>query len=539
MVFLTESERPFSKLIDDNSYHIKGQARLRIVHAAAGESGRALVPFINGQPWGSNTAIAYGQATENRAITSGAVDLDLHDISGKPLVQLPEFEADEKELKTVFVIGDDELRAMQYSYEPSEAPSGNSRVRVFNSGDEPLDVMIEDEVVLRGVEPGTLSPYVNVAAVFGTDERQDAELAIYSLRTGEDQVAWSPDSKKLAFVGSPDGQMDIYVTSIDGPATRVSSDDWREVNPRWSPDGKSLVWEALDERLGEHHIGVLLAGEKEPHFVDMSSLRSQLGWDAGTVVVFPEPIDWATNRLVYLYPKADRGPGGIWVYDIGSDTLRQLYDGSILGPDYSPEAESWAFGTNEGQLYTLSTSGDLQRLPADDGYYPLWSPDGSKISWVEGGPLSETGWRIHVVNADGSGDVALTDWLPVLQSEPPVPGPNAKRWWLSDGEELAFTRAGRDYGAADRAGGYGVIEAGDDIENVWIVPTDGSESPRQATDLVKVFYLKEPIESEDGSTFGLVGFSYRDRVVQLWTVPRDGGKPVKIDGPVRWFAWSD
>ncbi|MFN2114757.1 MAG: hypothetical protein ACK2T6_03515, partial [Anaerolineae bacterium] len=54
MVFLTESERPFSKLIDDNSYHIKGQARLRIVHAAAGESGRALVPFINGQPWGSN-----------------------------------------------------------------------------------------------------------------------------------------------------------------------------------------------------------------------------------------------------------------------------------------------------------------------------------------------------------------------------------------------------------------------------------------------------------------------------------------------------
>jgi hypothetical protein len=119
-----------------------------------------------------------------------------------------------------------------------------------------------------------------------------------------------------------------------------------------------------------------------------------------------------------------------------------------------------------------------------------------------------------------------------------VPGPNAKRYWLDGGSVLAFTRAGRDYGAADRAGGFGAIEAGDDIENMWVVPVDGSARPAQLTDLTKVFYLKEPLESDDGDTLGLVGFSYRDRVQQLWTVPKDGGTPVKIDGPVRWFVWS-
>jgi hypothetical protein len=157
---------------------------------------------------------------------------------------------------------------------------------------------------------------------------------------------------------------------------------------------------------------------------------------------------------------------------------------------------------------------------------------------VEGKSTSSDGWRIHVVGPDGKGDRALTDWWPILQAEPPVPGPRAKRTWLDDNRTLAFTRAGRDYGAAERAGTMsGGAKAGDDIENVWLVPVDGSAPPHQATDLTRVFYLKTPEGSPDGDSWTLVGFSYLDRSQQLWVVPMDGGKPVKVDGGVRWSTW--
>jgi Tol biopolymer transport system component len=206
---------------------------------------------------------------------------------------------------------------------------------------------------------------------------------------------------------------------------------------------------------------------------------------------------------------------------------------------FSPQAKAWALVPKDkpGQLITVDVNGKTKTIVASNANAPLWSPDGTMISWVEGDPLSSRGWRIHVIRADGSGDRVLTDWLPLLQSEPPVPGPKAKRVWVGNGKQIVFNLVGRDYGAAERAG-IGGAKAGDDIENLWIVPVDGSARPHQATDLTRVFYLRDAVPSPDGDTLAVVGFSYLDRVQQLWTLPAAGGKPTKIDADVRWVAWE-
>lgn len=56
-------------------------------------------------------------------------------------------------------------------------------------------------------------------------------------------VRWSPDGRRLAFVGRPpDRPARIYVVSSDGgPADPISppSDVW---DPHWLPDGKTVIW---------------------------------------------------------------------------------------------------------------------------------------------------------------------------------------------------------------------------------------------------------------------------------------------------------
>jgi hypothetical protein len=49
--------------------------------------------------------------------------------------------------------------------------------------------------------------------------------------------------------------------------------------------------------------------------------------------------------------------------------------------------------------------------------------------------------------------------------------------------------------------------------------------------------MRNVTESPAGDALAFVSFSYLSRAQELWSVAASGGKPVKLDGPVRWFAW--
>jgi Tol biopolymer transport system component len=89
-------------------------------------------------------------------------------------------------------------------------------------------------------------------------------------------------------------------------------------------------------------------------------------------------------------------------------------------------------------IYTINPDGSgLKRLTTNGGRFPDWSPDGTKIAYL--GPCDScAGGAVHVMNADGSGDVQLTSG-----------GTYAYPAWSPDGNRIAFV----DYTPSDPDGG--------------------------------------------------------------------------------------
>ena len=92
--------------------------------------------------------------------------------------------------------------------------------------------------------------------VFSASRRGAAVLAIVEPATGEtvrelrfEQLgqiaspAWSPDGRRLAFVGLEGGWSDLYVYDLASASlTRLTRDGFGDLHPAWSPDGRSIAF---------------------------------------------------------------------------------------------------------------------------------------------------------------------------------------------------------------------------------------------------------------------------------------------------------
>jgi Tol biopolymer transport system component len=102
-----------------------------------------------------------------------------------------------------------------------------------------------------------------------------------------DQVAWSPDGGKIALAGneafpdsSQDNTDDIYLLPLDGgPLTRIKTDVPTEFMD-WSPDGKQLALSVHNgpwpEDRGDYRWGIAIMNADGSGF---TQLTDRLGWD--------------------------------------------------------------------------------------------------------------------------------------------------------------------------------------------------------------------------------------------------------------------
>lgn len=91
---------------------------------------------------------------------------------------------------------------------------------------------------------------LDVAA--GTTRTLAPSSLIYSYEDGDVELAWSPDSRWLAFTCNDPGRWIGAVAVADvttGAITNVTRSGYQEGSPRWSPDGRTLLF--VSDRFGQ------------------------------------------------------------------------------------------------------------------------------------------------------------------------------------------------------------------------------------------------------------------------------------------------
>jgi Tol biopolymer transport system component len=198
----------------------------------------------------------------------------------------------------------------------------------------------------------------------------------------EDTIAWSPDSRHLAFLSDieGDGQSNFYIADVDGGSRKLTSLKGFLADPAWSPDQKTLAF--LFTENAPRAAGPLMPMVPETGIIDQKVYEQRLA-----------VVDVASGKVRQL------SPPDMYVYQ---------YDWSPDGKTFAAIAAHGAGDSNwyVAQLYRLSAeNGALKPVykPALQIAVPRWSPDGKTIAFI-GGLMSDEGsigGDIFTVSASG------------------------------------------------------------------------------------------------------------------------------------------
>jgi dipeptidyl aminopeptidase/acylaminoacyl peptidase len=214
----------------------------------------------------------------------------------------------------------------------------------------------------------------------------------------EDYLAWSPDSKTLAFTstcnapaGSTD-QADIYLiapSAIASPARRLTHLHGGVTSLAFSPDGlhiACLYIEGATRPAGalapmKPPAGVIGVEGLEIQRIAVVEVASGVFRQISPATLHVYEYDWAPDSRQLAYVGAPPpGENNWWVAQLYSQSLAGDKPRSVLAPEHTP-----------GSLHGLQIA------------VPRWSPDGRQIAFI-GGLMSDqgaTGGDIYVLPSSG------------------------------------------------------------------------------------------------------------------------------------------
>ncbi len=225
--------------------------------------------------------------------------------------------------------------------------------------------------------------------------------------------------------------------------------------PALSPDGTTLLVDALDAKSGQRQI----------YAVDRT--------DPGRVTPLTASADdsahpsWRPDGNAIVFESTRGGKSDI--YTMQSDgtgvTLLTPGPGENFYPSYSPDGTRILFESTREEpqraIYTMDAQGGLiTRISTPgkifDDRQPRWSPNGQQIAFISNRDRDDEGFEVYVQRLDGTETRRLTNF-----DDGTAGGPS----WSADGKQIAFF--------SDREG----------TNDIYVVDVAGGEpQPRFATE---------------------------------------------------------
>jgi dipeptidyl aminopeptidase/acylaminoacyl peptidase len=326
----------------------------------------------------------------------------------------------------------------------------------------------------------------------------EVEKPLFATRRFE-QAVISPDGSRVAWVetlngkdGAPSGNKAIYISGVQAKTppkrlrAKVGAVDHEEGNVAWSPDSKRVAFLSDAVKAGQRQLYVAnvsggngsatsaanptratnatgATGAATKRLTNVKGFLATPSWspDGKTIaVLFTENATRASGPLVAETPQTGEIKDAFFeqrlaVVDVASGKLRQISpaDTYIYEYDWAPDglrfAVTAALGNGDNnwwvaELFTLEGASGLMKSiykPHLQIANPVWSPDGEKIAFVEGlmSDAGLTGGDIFSVDAGGG---EAQDLTPEIKASP--------SWiaWSPEGKIIFTEFVGGDVGLA-------------------------------------------------------------------------------------------